>query len=46
MKYTIVIFVASQDLAKELLEMFTARKMGKVFFTHGGSDANDTQVCH
>ncbi|CAK9324419.1 unnamed protein product [Citrullus colocynthis] len=31
-------------LAKELLEMFTARKMGKVFFTNSGSEANDTQV--
>ncbi|XP_038875718.1 gamma aminobutyrate transaminase 1, mitochondrial-like [Benincasa hispida] len=34
----------SLDLAKELLEMFTARKMGKVFFTSSGSEANDTQV--
>ncbi|PON39848.1 Aminotransferase class-III [Parasponia andersonii] len=34
----------SLDLAKELLEIFTARKMAKVFFTNGGSDANDTQV--
>ncbi|XP_062107027.1 gamma aminobutyrate transaminase 3, chloroplastic-like [Humulus lupulus] len=34
----------SLDLAKELLEVFTARKMGKVFFTNSGSDANDTQV--
>ncbi|XP_022931321.1 gamma aminobutyrate transaminase 1, mitochondrial-like [Cucurbita moschata] len=34
----------SLDLAKELLEMFTARKMGKVFFTNSGSEANDTQV--
>lgn len=33
-----------QDLAKELLEMFTARKMGKAFFTNSGSEANDTQV--
>ncbi|KAF4381652.1 hypothetical protein F8388_021280 [Cannabis sativa] len=32
------------DLAKELLEVFTARKMAKVFFTNSGSDANDTQV--
>ena len=24
--------------------MFTARKMGKVFFTNSGSEANDTQV--
>ncbi|XP_078428691.1 pyridoxal phosphate (PLP)-dependent transferases superfamily protein [Wolffia australiana] len=34
----------SLDLAKELLDMFTARKMGKVFFTNSGSEANDTQV--
>ncbi|XP_023551964.1 gamma aminobutyrate transaminase 1, mitochondrial-like isoform X1 [Cucurbita pepo subsp. pepo] len=34
----------SLELAKELLEMFTARKMGKVFFTNSGSEANDTQV--
>ncbi|RZC67803.1 hypothetical protein C5167_011506 [Papaver somniferum] len=34
----------SLDLAKELLEMFTARKMGKAFFTNSGSEANDTQV--
>ncbi|KAL0546931.1 hypothetical protein IC582_016850 [Cucumis melo] len=34
----------SLDLAKKLLEMFTARKMGKVFFTNSGSEANDTQV--
>lgn len=33
-----------QDLAKELLEMFTATKMAKVFFTNSGSEANDTQV--
>ncbi|CAM8946637.1 unnamed protein product [Rhodiola kirilowii] len=34
----------SLDLARELIEMFTARKMGKVFFTNSGSEANDTQV--
>ncbi|KAK8961422.1 hypothetical protein KSP40_PGU005507 [Platanthera guangdongensis] len=34
----------SLDLAKELLEMFTAKKMGKAFFTNSGSEANDTQV--
>lgn len=34
----------SLDLAKELLEMFTASKMKKVFFTNSGSEANDTQV--
>lgn len=33
-----------QDLAKELLGTFTARKMAKVFFTNSGSEANDTQV--
>ncbi|XP_047307507.1 vanillin aminotransferase [Impatiens glandulifera] len=34
----------SLDLAAELLEMFTANKMEKVFFTNSGSEANDTQV--
>ncbi|KVI08512.1 Aminotransferase class-III [Cynara cardunculus var. scolymus] len=34
----------SLDLAKELIEMFTASKMKKVFFTNSGSEANDTQV--
>ncbi|OAY71179.1 putative gamma-aminobutyrate transaminase 3, mitochondrial [Ananas comosus] len=34
----------SLDLAKEILEFFTARKMGKVFFTNSGSEANDSQV--
>ncbi|KAI6673394.1 hypothetical protein NL676_001300 [Syzygium grande] len=34
----------SLDLAKELVETFTARKMAKVFFTNSGSEANDTQV--
>lgn len=34
----------SLDLATELLEMFTARKMAKAFFTNSGSEANDTQV--
>ncbi|XP_055802278.1 gamma aminobutyrate transaminase 2 [Solanum dulcamara] len=34
----------SLDLAKELLDMFTANKMAKVFFTNSGSEANDTQV--
>ncbi|KAJ4705655.1 Gamma aminobutyrate transaminase mitochondrial-like [Melia azedarach] len=34
----------SLDLAKELLEMFTASKMAKAFFTNSGSEANDTQV--
>ncbi|CAL5390171.1 unnamed protein product [Camellia sinensis] len=33
----------SLDLAKELLEIFTASKMAKVFFTNSGSEANDTQ---
>ncbi|KAI7729495.1 hypothetical protein M8C21_024495 [Ambrosia artemisiifolia] len=32
------------DLAKELLDMFTASKMKKAFFTNSGSEANDTQV--
>ncbi|GMH06721.1 hypothetical protein Nepgr_008561 [Nepenthes gracilis] len=34
----------SLDLAKELLETFTARKMAKAFFVNSGSEANDTQV--
>ncbi|XP_042010283.1 gamma aminobutyrate transaminase 1, mitochondrial-like [Salvia splendens] len=34
----------SLDLASELLEMFTANKMAKAFFTNSGSEANDTQV--
>ncbi|XP_047252329.1 gamma aminobutyrate transaminase 3, chloroplastic-like, partial [Capsicum annuum] len=34
----------SLDLEKELLEMFTANKMEKVFCTNSGSEANDTQV--
>ncbi|PON39846.1 Aminotransferase class-III [Parasponia andersonii] len=34
----------SLDLAKELLETFTASKMAKAFFTNSGSEANDTQV--
>ncbi|URE03676.1 transaminase [Musa troglodytarum] len=34
----------SLDLAKEILDIFTARKMGKVFFTNSGSEANDSQV--
>lgn len=34
----------SLDLAKEILDLFTAKKMGKVFFTNSGSEANDTQV--
>ncbi|XP_073282615.1 gamma aminobutyrate transaminase 1, mitochondrial-like [Primulina huaijiensis] len=32
------------DLAKELVELFTARKMSKVFFANSGSEANDSQV--
>ncbi|XP_047317542.1 gamma aminobutyrate transaminase 3, chloroplastic-like [Impatiens glandulifera] len=31
-------------LAEELLGMFTANKMAKVFFTNSGSEANETQV--
>jgi 4-aminobutyrate--pyruvate transaminase len=34
----------SLDLANEILSMFTAREMGKVFFTNSGSEANDSQV--
>jgi 4-aminobutyrate--pyruvate transaminase len=34
----------SLDLARDLLETFTARKMAKAFFTNSGSEANDTQV--
>ncbi|XP_068656086.1 probable gamma-aminobutyrate transaminase 3, mitochondrial [Aristolochia californica] len=34
----------SLDLATELLQIFTAKKMGKVFFTNSGSEANDSQV--
>ncbi|KMT09112.1 hypothetical protein BVRB_6g132200 [Beta vulgaris subsp. vulgaris] len=34
----------SLDLAEELLQMFTARKMAKAFFVNSGSEANDTQV--
>ncbi|XP_057953647.1 gamma aminobutyrate transaminase 3, chloroplastic [Malania oleifera] len=34
----------SLDLAKDLLETFTANKMGKAFFTNSGSEANDSQV--
>ncbi|RLM62226.1 aminotransferase y4uB isoform X1 [Panicum miliaceum] len=33
-----------KDLANEILSMFTAREMGKVFFTNSGSEANDSQV--
>uniref|UniRef100_A0A0D9X5E0 4-aminobutyrate--pyruvate transaminase n=1 Tax=Leersia perrieri TaxID=77586 RepID=A0A0D9X5E0_9ORYZ len=34
----------SLDLANEILSMFTAREMGKVFFTNSGSEANDSQI--
>ncbi|KAL8152957.1 hypothetical protein V2J09_010717 [Rumex salicifolius] len=34
----------SLDLAKELVDTFTARKMAKAFFVNSGSEANDTQV--
>ncbi|CAH8380733.1 unnamed protein product [Eruca vesicaria subsp. sativa] len=34
----------SLDLAKDLIDMFTAKKMAKAFFTNSGSEANDTQV--
>ncbi|KAK9168972.1 hypothetical protein Syun_001112 [Stephania yunnanensis] len=30
--------------ANELFDTFTARQMGKVFFTNSGSEANDSQV--
>ncbi|XP_019454295.1 PREDICTED: gamma aminobutyrate transaminase 3, chloroplastic-like [Lupinus angustifolius] len=31
-------------LAKDLIEIFTARKMGKAFFVNSGSEANDSVV--
>ncbi|KMZ66939.1 Aminotransferase [Zostera marina] len=34
----------SLNLARELVDIFTAKKMGKVFFTNSGSEANDSQV--
>ncbi|KAK8622462.1 hypothetical protein V6N13_117374 [Hibiscus sabdariffa] len=34
----------SLNLAKDLLETFTASQMAKVFFANNGSGANDTQV--
>ncbi|KAL2906865.1 Gamma aminobutyrate transaminase 1 mitochondrial [Bienertia sinuspersici] len=34
----------SLDLAEELLELFTAKKMAKAFFVNSGSEANDTQL--
>jgi adenosylmethionine-8-amino-7-oxononanoate aminotransferase len=40
-----IIHFILQDLARELLETFTARKMAKAFFVNSGSEANDTQVC-
>jgi adenosylmethionine-8-amino-7-oxononanoate aminotransferase len=36
--------ISLQDLANDILSMFTAREMGKVFFTNSGSEANDSQV--
>ncbi|KAH9621526.1 hypothetical protein KSS87_002892 [Heliosperma pusillum] len=39
-----IIDLILQDLAKDLLETFTARKMAKAFFVNSGSEANDTQV--
>jgi hypothetical protein len=42
---TKTVLAISQDLANEILSMFTAREMGKVFFTNSGSEANDSQVC-
>lgn len=35
-----------QDLAAELIGMFTATKLAKVFFCNSGSEANDSQVAH
>ncbi|KAH7286209.1 hypothetical protein KP509_33G063600 [Ceratopteris richardii] len=32
------------QLSKELVEIFTAAEMSKVFYTNDGSEANDTQV--
>lgn len=32
------------DLASELINMYTAAPMAKVFFTNSGSECNDTQV--
>lgn len=40
----LILFPNIQDLAKELLDLFTANKMAKAFFTNSGSEANDTQV--
>ncbi|VAI76773.1 unnamed protein product [Triticum turgidum subsp. durum] len=34
----------SLDLANDVLNMFTAREMGKVFFANSGSEANDSQI--
>ncbi|KAH9315462.1 hypothetical protein KI387_024089, partial [Taxus chinensis] len=34
----------SLELAKEVLDIFKAKKMAKAFFTNSGSEANDTQV--
>ncbi|KAL9241691.1 hypothetical protein vseg_015771 [Gypsophila vaccaria] len=34
----------SLELAENLLDTFTARKMAKAFFVNSGSEANDTQV--
>jgi hypothetical protein len=42
---TKTVLTISQDLANEILSIFTAREMGKVFFTNSGSEANDSQVC-
>lgn len=37
-------FSPIQDLAAELIDMFTATKLAKVFFCNSGSEANDSQV--
>jgi hypothetical protein len=42
---TKTVLTISQDLANEILSIFTAREMGKVLFTNSGSEANDSQVC-
>ena len=33
-----------QDLAEQLVDLFTATRMSKVFFCNSGSEGNDTQV--
>lgn len=38
------LLLCAKNLARELVDIFTAKKMGKVFFTNSGSEANDSQV--